>query len=156
MYPHLTPKQREHEFTKLHKAVFIIGIGGELDDGSLHDARAPDYDDWSTANDDGFAGLNGDLLVWHEQLQDALELSSMGIRVDAKALTEQLRRRDCEQLAAQPWHQQLLTGQLPECIGGGIGQSRVAMWVLQQDHIKTVQAPELAWVAADCQKSEAA
>lgn len=145
MYPQLSAKQREYEFTKLHKAVFIIGIGGELADGSLHDGRAADYDDWSTLSELGYGGLNGDLLVWHPQLQDALELSSMGIRVDSKALQHQVSLRGCDHICAQPWHQQLIAGMLPECIGGGIGQSRVAMWVLQQHHISAVQAPQLVW-----------
>lgn len=161
MYPQLTPKQREREFTKLHKAVFIIGIGGELADGSLHDARSPDYDDWSTpvihpTLKQPQAGLNGDLLVWHSPIDDALELSSMGIRVDAEALQRQTQLRDCQELLQQPWHQQLLSGKLPECIGGGIGQSRVAMWVLQLAHIAATQAPQLDWSFAASTKQQAA
>ncbi|OZB03569.1 MAG: aspartate--ammonia ligase [Idiomarina sp. 34-48-12] len=143
MYPQLTPKQRESEFTKLHKAVFIIGIGGELADGTVHDHRAPDYDDWSTATETEYAGLNGDLLVWHTALNDAIELSSMGVRVDAAALQYQVHVRSCESMLQQAWHRQLLNGALPECIGGGIGQSRVAMWVLNLAHIKFTQAPEI-------------
>lgn len=161
MYPQLTPKQREREFTKLHKAVFIIGIGGELADGSLHDARSPDYDDWSTpvnlpTQTQLLSGLNGDLLVWHSPIDDALELSSMGIRVDAEALQRQTQLRNCQELLQQPWHQQLLSGKLPECIGGGIGQSRVAMWVLQLAHIAATQAPQLDWSVAAAQKHQAA
>lgn len=142
MYPELTPKQREYEFTKLHKAVFIIGIGGPLGDGSYHDSRAADYDDWSSGEAPWY-GLNGDLLVWHYGLADALELSSMGIRVDAAALLRQLQL--CGRLAEseQPWHQQLLKGQLPHCIGGGIGQSRVIMWLRNWTNIAATQAPEL-------------
>lgn len=143
MYPQLTPKQREAEFTKLHKAVFIIGIGGELADGTVHDSRAPDYDDWSTATETEYAGLNGDLLVWHSAINDALELSSMGVRVDAGALEHQVQVCSCESILQQAWHQQLLQSELPECIGGGIGQSRVAMWVLNLAHIKFTQAPEI-------------
>lgn len=150
MFPQLSPKQREHEITKLHKAVFIIGIGGELADGSLHDGRAADYDDWSTAVEyptsrEVLPGLNGDLLVWHAPINDALELSSMGVRVDAQALKYQVAERNSQHLLQQPWHQQLLQGELPECIGGGIGQSRVAMWVLQLPHIAATQAPQLHW-----------
>lgn len=150
MFPQLSPKQREHEITKLHKAVFLIGIGGELADGIPHDARAADYDDWSTqvehpATGEHFAGLNGDLLVWHAPINDALELSSMGIRVNSAALERQVELRKSYGLLQQPWHQQLLHGQLPECIGGGIGQSRVAMWALQLAHISATQAPQLSW-----------
>lgn len=155
IYPQLSPKQREYEFIKLHKAVFIIGIGGELADGSLHDKRSADYDDWSTLTELGYHGLNGDLLVWHPQLQDSLELSSMGVRVDKKALLRQVGIRDCEHICSQPWHQQLIADMLPESIGGGIGQSRVAMWVLQQDHISTVQAPQLIWPTHPAMKPQA-
>ncbi|WP_369742612.1 aspartate--ammonia ligase [Pseudidiomarina sp. PP-1MA] len=144
-YPQLTPKARERAITQQHQVVFIMGIGTTLGDGSLHDKRAPDYDDWSTVAKDsqGLAGLNGDLLVWHPQLDDALELSSMGIRVDASALQQQLSLRSCEGYAQQAWHQQLLQGALPLSIGGGIGRSRVAMWILQQHHISAVQAPAI-------------
>ncbi|CUA87771.1 aspartate--ammonia ligase [Pseudidiomarina woesei] len=150
MFPQLSPKQREYEITKLHKAVFLIGIGGELADGMPHDDRAADYDDWSTqiehpASGEHFAGLNGDLLVWHEPINDALELSSMGIRVNSSALEHQVALRKSYSLLQLPWHQQLLNGELPECIGGGIGQSRVAMWVLQLAHISATQAPQLLW-----------
>lgn len=150
MFPQLSPKQREHEITKLHKAVFLMGIGGELADGIPHDARAADYDDWSTqvehpASGQCLAGLNGDLLVWHAPIDDALELSSMGIRVNSDALKRQVALRKSYVLLQQPWHQQLLHGELPECIGGGIGQSRVAMWVLQLAHISATQAPQLSW-----------
>ncbi|WP_411358956.1 aspartate--ammonia ligase [Pseudidiomarina salilacus] len=146
MYPALTPKEREHEITKMHKAVFIIGIGQELKDGVAHDDRAADYDDWSSFNDDGYSGLNGDLLVWHDGLQDALELSSMGIRVDATALKRQIAQRASstatgQRTLQQPWHQSLLQGGLPSTIGGGIGQSRVAMWLQQSSHIREVQFP---------------
>ncbi|RZQ55373.1 aspartate--ammonia ligase [Pseudidiomarina tainanensis] len=161
MYPLLTPKEREREFTKLHKAVFIIGIGGELADGSLHDARSPDYDDWSTCvsystHSQPLPGLNGDLLVWHAPIDDALELSSMGIRVNAEALKRQTEQRKCEAILQQPWHQDLLSGLLPECIGGGIGQSRVAMWVLQLPHIAATQAPQLNWQYSTGEKIRAA
>lgn len=138
-YPQLTPKQREREVVKEHGAVFIIGIGADLSDGQAHDVRAPDYDDWSTPSVDGFTGLNGDLLVWHAGLDDALELSSMGIRVDQDALLRQLEKSRQQHRAELPWHQALLTGELPLTIGGGIGQSRVVMQLLQLDHIGKVQ-----------------
>ncbi len=140
-YPTLTAKQREQKITEKYKAVFIIGIGGTLSHGEAHDSRSPDYDDWSSPNEMGGAGLNGDLLVWHQPLQRAVELSSMGIRVDATALQRQVQLREQSSLLQQPWHQQLLRQQLPQTIGGGIGQSRVALWLLQLDHIKWVQAP---------------
>jgi len=138
-YPGLTPKQRERQITKQYGAVFILGIGGALSDGAAHDVRAPDYDDWSTPIDGGRTGLNGDLLVWHPGLDDALELSSMGIRVDQTALARQLAISRQQHRAELPWHQQLIAGQLPLTIGGGIGQSRVAMQLLQLDHIAKVQ-----------------
>ncbi|RUO39197.1 aspartate--ammonia ligase [Pseudidiomarina aestuarii] len=139
-YPDLTPKQRERAITHQHNVVFIIGIGGALGDGEKHDVRAPDYDDWTSATELEWAGLNGDLLVWHPLLDDALELSSMGIRVDAPALLRQLELSGKHQHAQLPWHRLVLSGQLPQTIGGGIGQSRVAMWVLQYDHISATQA----------------
>lgn len=138
-YPSLTPKQREREIVKAHGAVFIIGIGGQLSDGQAHDVRAPDYDDWSTMADSGYTGLNGDLLVWHPLLDDALELSSMGIRVDKKALLRQLEQSQQLQRSELPWHQSLLAGELPLTIGGGIGQSRVVMQLLQLSHIGQAQ-----------------
>lgn len=138
-YPQLTAKQREREIVKAHGAVFIIGIGAPLADGKKHDERAPDYDDWSTVTDGGYTGLNGDLLVWHEELDDALELSSMGIRVDQAALKRQLEMSQQQHRSEQPWHQALLTGKLPLTIGGGIGQSRVVMQLLGLDHIGKAQ-----------------
>jgi aspartate--ammonia ligase len=138
-FPELSPKQREREITRQHGSVFIMGIGGLLKEGQPHDVRAPDYDDWSTLSEEGFTGLNGDLLVWHDGLQDALELSSMGIRVDSTALLQQLELSRQQHRAELPWHQALLTGQLPLTIGGGIGQSRVVMQLLQLDHIAQAQ-----------------
>jgi aspartate--ammonia ligase len=140
-FPLLSPKQREREIVLKHKVVFIIGIGGQLADGSVHDGRAADYDDWSSPTELPGVGLNGDLLVWHERLDDALELSSMGIRVDRQALQRQSRLQGCLDSLEQPWHQRLLKGELPATIGGGIGQSRLIMWLLQCDHITQVQAP---------------
>lgn len=141
MYPNLSAKEREREITRMHKTVFIIGIGGALSDGEKHDDRAADYDDWSTLNDDGLFGLNGDLLVWHQGLDDALELSSMGIRVTPEVMIKQLELKGGLPFLDLPWHQRLIAGEFPTTIGGGIGQSRVAMWLLQQEHIQLVQAP---------------
>jgi len=138
-YPHFTPKQRERAITQGHGAVFIVGIGGALSDGYAHDVRAPDYDDWSSLDEQGRTGLNGDLLVWHPALNEAVELSSMGIRVDAAALRHQLQLAAQEDKLSLPWHQSLLLGELPLTIGGGIGQSRVVMQILQATHIAQVQ-----------------
>ena len=138
-YPSLTAKQREREVVKQYGAVFLVGIGGELSHGHAHDVRAPDYDDWSSVNEQGSTGLNGDIIVWHPALNDALELSSMGIRVDQQALKRQLAISQQEEKLQLPWHQSLLAGELPLTIGGGIGQSRVVMQILQSDHIAKVQ-----------------
>jgi aspartate--ammonia ligase len=138
-YPDLTPKQREHEACKEHRAVFLIGIGGELSDGSLHDGRAPDYDDWSTPTEADHYGLNGDILVWNPVLEDAFEISSMGIRVSPEVMQQQLQVRGCEHRLNYLWHQQLMAGNLPQTIGGGIGQSRLVMFMLQKQHIGQVQ-----------------
>ena len=121
MYPGLTPKERENEITKKYGAVFIIGIGGKLSDGTIHDGRAADYDDWSTPNSDGFEGLNGDILLWNNVLDSAFEISSMGIRVNDSALTRQLAIRDQEWKKDLYFHRRLLEGSLPQTIGGGIG-----------------------------------
>lgn len=137
-YPDLTAKQRERAAAQAHGAIFLIGIGGALEDGQAHDVRAPDYDDWTSDNGE-FSGLNGDIIVRHPVLRDAFELSSMGIRVDAPALTRQLALAQAQGRAALPWHQQLLAGELPQTIGGGIGQSRLAMLLLQKAHIGQVQ-----------------
>jgi aspartate--ammonia ligase len=142
LYPELTPKQREDKFAKLHGAVFVIGIGHELADGKEHDLRSPDYDDWSTTVD-GKRGLNGDLLVWNPVLERAFELSSMGIRVDKTALEYQLSKTGKEERKELYWHKLLLSDQLPLTIGGGIGQSRLAMFLLRKEHIAEVQ--ESVW-----------
>lgn len=139
-FPDLTPKQREVEITKKYGAVFIIGIGDTLADGKPHDGRAPDYDDWSTDNGEGSTGLNGDILVWNTVLQCPFELSSMGIRVDKEALLRQLDKAGCPQRANLKFHKALLDGKLPLSIGGGIGQSRLCMFILQKAHIGEVQA----------------
>ncbi|TGN26621.1 aspartate--ammonia ligase [Empedobacter tilapiae] len=139
-YPTFTSKQRENEICKEFGAVFIYGIGGELSNGELHDARAADYDDWSTENSAGFRGLNGDILVWNPVLESAFELSSMGIRVDKEALTKQLEIRDSLDRKNLLFHSMLLDDQLTESIGGGIGQSRMCMFMLKSRHIGEVQA----------------
>ena len=140
MYPDATPKEREDLVCRKHGAVFIIGIGGKLADGKEHDLRAPDYDDWSTPNDEGFMGLNGDLLIWYPVLERSVELSSMGIRVDAEALTRQLAIQGKEERSSLYFHRRLLEGSLPLTIGGGIGQSRLCMILLQKAHIGETQA----------------
>jgi len=140
LYPELTPKQREDKIAREKEAVFIIGIGGALADGKPHDGRAPDYDDWTTETGKGTKGLNGDIIVWNPILQRAFEISSMGIRVSPESLRKQLLSSDQEQREGLKWHQQLLKGELPYTIGGGIGQSRLAMLLLQKRHIGEVQA----------------
>ncbi len=140
MYPDLTPKEREDAICKKYGAVFVIGIGGKLSDGKKHDGRAPDYDDWTTPNVDGFLGLNGDILIWYPVLERSFELSSMGIRVDKEALLRQLElegKTDREELY---FHKRLIEGTLPLSIGGGIGQSRLCMVMLHKAHIGEIQA----------------
>ena len=139
-YPALTPKEREETITKKYGAVFIIGIGNELGDGKPHDNRAPDYDDYSTPNEDGFYGLNGDLMIWSDVLGNAMELSSMGIRVDRKALLHQLEKSGKEDRKQLYFHRRLLYGELPLSIGGGIGQSRLCMLLLKKAHIGEIQS----------------
>ena len=139
-YPHLTPKEREDAITKEKGAVFLIGIGADLDDGKPHDGRAPDYDDWITHTGDGKKGLNGDILIWYSPLGKAMELSSMGIRVDGNSLLKQLEIRKAEQRKEMYWHKRLLKGELPLSIGGGIGQSRLCMFFLRKIHIGEVQS----------------
>lgn len=140
MYPDLSPKEREDAVVKEHKAVFIIGIGGRLSDGNPHDGRAADYDDWSSVNEDGYEGLNGDLLLWNPVLQSAFEVSSMGIRVDSEALRRQLKLRGEEEKSELMYHKMLLEGRLPLTIGGGIGQSRLCMFLLRKAHIGEIQS----------------
>jgi aspartate--ammonia ligase len=140
MYPDMTPKEREDEICKKHGAVFIMGIGCKLADGKEHDMRAPDYDDWTTENEEGFCGLNGDLLVWYPILGRAMELSSMGIRVDAEALLRQLKLTGKEERVGLYFHKRLLEGELPLSIGGGIGQSRLCMILLHKAHIGETQS----------------
>ena len=118
----------------------MIGIGGKLSDGKPHDVRAPDYDDWTTVSEGEYKGLNGDILVWNPILGRAFELSSMGIRVDESALRKQLALTGDEDRLKFDWHQDLVNGRLPLSIGGGIGQSRMAMLLLQKKHIGEVQS----------------
>lgn len=139
-YPNMTVKEREDAIAKACGAVFIIGIGGELSDGKPHDGRAPDYDDWTTPNEEGFRGLNGDLLVWSSVLKRSIELSSMGIRVDRKALKKQLKLKKQEEKLNLFFHKRLMNGELPLSIGGGIGQSRLCMYYLRKAHIGEIQA----------------
>lgn len=129
-YPALTPKEREREFVKRHGAAFVIGIGAPLKSGKKHDGRAPDYDDWS---------LNGDIILYYAPLDCAFEVSSMGIRVDEKSLIEQLKAENCLERLELPFHKELLNGKLPLTMGGGIGQSRLSMFLLNKMHIGEVQ-----------------
>jgi len=131
MYPDLTPKERENAIAKEHGVVCIEKIGDILSNGEKHDGRAPDYDDWS---------LNCDILAWFDVLGCALELSSMGIRVDAKSMAEQLKKSGCEDRAQLPYHKKILHDELPLTIGGGIGQSRVCMLMLSKAHVGEVQS----------------
>lgn len=129
MYPSLTPKERENEYLKIHKTAFVMQIGGKLKSGIKHDGRAPDYDDWD---------LNGDILIWDEVLGSALEVSSMGIRVNAESLIRQLRARGAEDRLQYEYHSKIASGEYPLTIGGGIGQSRICMLLLEKAHIGEV------------------
>lgn len=140
MYPDLSPKQRELEILKKHKAIFLIGIGADLSNGEPHDGRAPDYDDWITENSEGYKGLNGDIIVYDSVLDTAFELSSMGIRVSPESLDVQLKIKDQYERKNLDFHKALLEKKLPYSIGGGIGQSRLCMYLLQKAHIGEVQA----------------
>ncbi len=131
LYPNLTPKERENKIAKQHKAVFLMQIGGKLKSGIRHDGRSPDYDDWS---------LNGDILLWYETLDRAFEISSMGVRVDEDSLMNQLVITQCENRQYLPFHQDIINKRLPYSIGGGIGQSRLCMYLLQRAHIGEVQS----------------
>jgi len=128
-YPNLSRKEREYEAVKEYGAIFLMQIGGKLSDGMPHDGRAPDYDDWS---------LNGDIIVYYPLLDIALELSSMGIRVDEETLEKQLKESGCEDRKNLPFHKALLNGELPYTVGGGIGQSRMCMFFLRKAHIGEV------------------
>ena len=140
MYPDMTAKEREDAISKKYGAVFIMGIGGKLSDGKKHDGRAPDYDDWSTPNEDGFKGLNGDILIWYPVLGRSIELSSMGIRVDKEALLRQLELENKMERLNLFFHKKLMNDELPLSIGGGIGQSRLCMVLLHKAHVGEIQA----------------
>lgn len=140
MYPDMSPKERENAIVKQYKAVFVIGIGNPLGDGFPHDGRAADYDDWSTLNEDGYHGLNGDILLWNPVLESAFEISSMGIRVSPESLRHQLAIRGESHKEGLDFHRRLLGGQLPYTIGGGIGQSRLCMFLLRKAHIGEIQS----------------
>jgi aspartate--ammonia ligase len=145
-YPDKTAKEREYLITKEKKAVFLMEVGGKLSDGTIHDGRAADYDDWN---------LNGDILFYFETLDIALELSSMGIRVDKDALLKQLNERNQMQKADFPFHKDVISEKLPFTIGGGIGQSRICMYFLQKAHIGEVQSSVWSQEMIDvCQKNE--
>ena len=133
LYPDLTPKQREYEIVKKYKTVFLMQIGDTLASGKKHDGRAPDYDDWK---------LNGDILLYYPILDTVLEISSMGIRVDKNALQEQLKKAGCEERIQLPFHQMLMHDELPLTIGGGIGQSRICLILLNKAHIGEVQVSQ--------------
>jgi len=140
MYPDKSVKERESLICQKYGAVFVIGIGGELANGEPHDGRAPDYDDWTTPTEDGFKGLNGDILIWYPTLGQSVELSSMGIRVNKEALLRQLKIAGKEDREELYFHKRLLNGQLPQSIGGGIGQSRLCMVLLHKAHLGEIQS----------------
>ncbi len=142
-YPDLTPKEREREAVKLHGAVFLSQIGGNLKSGKRHDGRAPDYDDWS---------LNGDIIVYYPVLDISFEISSMGVRVDEEALKRQLKIAGCEERSNFMFQKALLSGELPYTIGGGIGQSRICMYFLRKAHIGEVQSS--VWPEKELQETE--
>ena len=143
-YPHLTPKEREYEFTKLHGSACIMQIGDKLNSGMPHDGRAPDYDDWA---------LNGDILIYYPVIDQAVEISSMGIRVDSMSLLSQLEKSGCMDRIALLFHKALLAGELPLTMGGGIGQSRICLLLLNKAHIGEVQAG--AWPTPMIEKCRA-
>lgn len=130
-YPSLLPEEREKEFAKIHKTIFVMKIGDKLNSGEVHGNRAPDYDNWE---------LNGDIIFWNEVLEDAFEISSMGIRVDKETLISQLEKADCMYRTEFPFHKSLINGELPQTIGGGIGQSRLCMLLIGTAHIGEVQS----------------
>lgn len=143
MYPNNTPKEREYKIAKDKRAVFIMQIGGALASGERHDGRAPDYDDWD---------LNGDIIVYYPVLDIALELSSMGIRVDEDSLRRQLQIAGCMERAELPFQKALLNKELPYTVGGGIGQSRICMFYLRKAHIGEVQSS--IWPQEVCEEAE--
>lgn len=141
LYPDVaSSKERENRYVKEKGAIFVIGVGAKLSHGLSHDPRAPDYDDWTTLNDDGFKGLNGDIILYSPELDVGVEISSMGIRVDRAALLHQLELTNHLERKSRLFHSKLLSNELPLTIGGGIGQSRLSMLLLRQNHISNVQA----------------
>ena len=138
-YPSSSPRERETRAAREFGAIFIIGVGHKLPNGEPHDGKAPDYDDWSSVNEVGKKGLNGDIIVWNPVLETGFEISSMGIRVSPESLLRQLEIRGCPERQKLPFHRMLLSGMLPQSIGGGIGQSRVCMFMLRKRHIGEVQ-----------------
>jgi aspartate--ammonia ligase len=140
LYPDLSPKEREDAITKKYGAVFIMGIGSTLSHGEKHDDRAPDYDDWISENEEGYIGLNGDIMIWNPVLDRAFEVSSMGIRVNPKSLKQQLEFCGKEEREQFTFHRMLLNNELPLSIGGGLGQSRLCMFLLKKAHIGEVQS----------------
>jgi aspartate--ammonia ligase len=153
-YPGLAPREREDRAAAEHRAVFLIGIGAPLRSGVPHDARAADYDDWTTVDGGGFPGLNGDIILWDGTRRRALELSSMGIRVDAASLARQLRLMGQGDRAGLEFHRGVANGTLPLSIGGGIGQSRMCMLLLHKAHVGEVQVG--VWPAAMRERCAAA
>ncbi|MBQ0070211.1 MAG: aspartate--ammonia ligase [Bacteroidales bacterium] len=149
-FPTLTPREREAEAARKYGAIFLVGIGGKLSNGEPHDGRSPDYDDWSTPNEAGYKGLNGDIIVWDSILEYPFELSSMGIRVDKAAMLRQLEIAGEMQRTTLAFHKALLADELPQSMGGGIGQSRLCMFLLQKAHIGEVQAS--IWPADQIEK----
>ena len=137
-WPDVGPRERENRACAEYRAIFVLGIGAALPDGQPHDGRAPDYDDWTTPRADGGRGLNGDILLWNPVLGRAFEISSMGIRVNPEVLVRQLKIRGLEQRLELPFHRMLAAGELPDSIGGGIGQSRMCMFFLRTAHVGEV------------------
>ena len=140
MYPNLTPREREDRIAEKHGAVFIMGIGGALKSGDPHDLRAADYDDWCTETSERTKGLNGDIIIWDNIRKKALEMSSMGIRVDSQSLLKQLEMMELTERKDLEFHKGVIDGKIPLSIGGGIGQSRLCMALLQKAHIGEVQS----------------
>ncbi|HNS21129.1 MAG TPA: aspartate--ammonia ligase [Sedimentisphaerales bacterium] len=153
-WPEVGPRERENRIAQECGAVFVIGIGGPLADGTIHDGRAPDYDDWITPTVNGCKGLNGDILLWYPLLNRAFEISSMGIRVNADSLRKQLEIRGAEDRLRFDWHRRLLAGELPLTLGGGIGQSRLCMFFLRKLHVGEVHAS--VWPRAMVERCKAA
>jgi len=153
-YPNLTPRERETKAAKEFGAIFIIGIGSKLKNNEKHDGRAPDYDDWTTETENGKKGLNGDIVLWNSVLESSFEISSMGIRVNKESLIKQLEIENASQRKELYFHKRLLNGELPQSIGGGIGQSRTCMFFLRKAHIGEIQSS--IWpdeMKAECKKN---